>query len=823
MKRVASLDFLRGLAAFSVAIPHYLTLNETTRHPLADVITIAGVEIFFVLSGFVLAPQILTKVVGQPIRNLCTFLIRRWMRTIPPYLIALIVVAILTDQLLTADFFRYVFYIQNLFSQANSNDFFPVAWSLSVEEWFYVTFAPLLFALANIFHRRDRKLAWAFGICFVFAIVIARFFGDHTNWDAEVRRVTVFRVDSIAWGFLLYMATERVARFDTHTPRGQALFDGTIGLFVACCFIVATTAYHTSDSVFSRQVFPFAAAAFGISAVFLFRQSEFLFAGDVSRKLGIYLGHISYSVYLFHLPVAMIVKPKLAGLDSSLQLVIFVGLLVCLTSVIWLYIEKPILAARPKYNGRKAKSYQALIDSPRVIPKNSLVVTIAFAIVACAIGYYCFASYQGNHHRTFHLTLIAAATIMYVVARRVQIAGVASIFLTFLFVAVLLSAADSVFRKSQSVASWLDMPEAGNASSLVQLKLPYTFRSAKADPRAFFAWWAYYANEWTKLGGPKSSTEKPDPKGVLPFVTVPNSTAKFFDSVIRINSVGFRGAEISRDKKNHFRIFALGESPTFGPLLHANDRTWPELLQDLINTKLSCERPIEVVNAGTEAYTLADNVERLRRDIVPLKPDIVISYHGYNGLRVLFGAAPFSDAGTIEEPRRNLNGPSPILDEIIYRQRLAVFRSKRSPQALPIYTENQIMRSKYAESYRELLQIARDGGFHIVLSSSSMAVATSSPREVKDFYGNAFPGIDETIVRNAAHNEMVKKLAAIEDVPFIDTTPQLDGSWDDDLYLDLVHFTQAGNSRMANIIFNGLSDILRNDAKLQCSDRKSIR
>src|SRR6516165_2431039 len=69
MKRSASLDFLRGGAAFAVAIPHYLTLNAPFQ-PLAEAFAIAAVEVFFVLSGFVLAPQIVNWVVGGPGRNL---------------------------------------------------------------------------------------------------------------------------------------------------------------------------------------------------------------------------------------------------------------------------------------------------------------------------------------------------------------------------------------------------------------------------------------------------------------------------------------------------------------------------------------------------------------------------------------------------------------------------------------------------------------------------------------------------------------------------------------------------------------------------------
>ena len=157
MKRSASLDFLRGAAAFAVAIPHYLTANAPFQ-PFAEAFAIAGVEVFFVLSGFVLAPQIVDWVVGKPWRNLGVFLVRRWMRTIPPYVVALVVIAVLTGNLMTADFVRYLFYVENLFSSANHVDFYPVAWSLAVEEWFYVLFAPALFLVARLLGRRDRRL-----------------------------------------------------------------------------------------------------------------------------------------------------------------------------------------------------------------------------------------------------------------------------------------------------------------------------------------------------------------------------------------------------------------------------------------------------------------------------------------------------------------------------------------------------------------------------------------------------------------------------------------------------------------------------------------
>lgn len=363
MSRIASLDFLRGMAAFSVAIPHYLALNSIDW-PVAEATAITSVEVFFVLSGFVLAPQILAAVIGGSARNIRIFLLRRWMRTIPPYLVALFLIAFITGHFFTFDLVRYAVYMQNLFSQANSYDFFPVAWSLAVEEWFYLTFAPILFFLAKLLRQSDRKFTAFFGVCFVLAIVAMRACGVSEHWDAEVRRVTIFRVDAIAWGFLLYLAMEKVSPFDLATPSGRRHCGLALSSFVVCSSVGATVAYFTTrHNALSEQVFPFAAAGVGLSAVAFFRRAEFLFNGRIVSCLSFWLGRISYSVYLFHIILVMVLKPKLAGLDLTTQLVIYLVSVITLASAFSLYFEKPILAARPKYDGDDARRERPILPS----------------------------------------------------------------------------------------------------------------------------------------------------------------------------------------------------------------------------------------------------------------------------------------------------------------------------------------------------------------------------------------------------------------------------------------------------------------------------
>jgi lysophospholipase L1-like esterase len=322
-------------------------------------------------------------------------------------------------------------------------------------------------------------------------------------------------------------------------------------------------------------------------------------------------------------------------------------------------------------------------------------------------------------------------------------------------------------------------------------------------------WWFYYLNEWIRDDGIRRSIEMPDPMSRLPFVMIPGGSGPMFDATIKINNFGFRGPDMTLDKGRAFRIFALGESQTFGPTLHDGEKPWPEFLQSVFDDHASCDRRIEVVNAGTEAYTLEDNLERMRRDILPLGPDLIVSAHGMNGLLAL---------GLRRELETNEPGVRPRASPLIARAVLTVervvydWRSGGAAQARPLSAEpmslDAIMKSRYAGAYRKLIALARANGAEVVLSTSALAVNAESPREVKDFYGVVFRPIDDIIAANAAHNRMVRLLSVEEGVPLIDAAKDIDGAWDDDLYLDIVHFTERGNERMAGMMFHGLLPIL---------------
>lgn len=352
--RIASLDMLRGVAAFAVAITHFLLLRSIAV-PISETVAVLAVEIFFVLSGFVLAPQILFCVKSGEPRNVAIFLIRRWMRTIPPYLFALIAITVVAGPVKLADFLRYALYLQNFVRQENNVDYFPIAWSLSIEEWFYVLFLVFVFLDARFARRRDRGFCLFMAIAFIVLITVIRSIaGSSANWGYEVRRVVLFRIDSIAYGFLLYIAT---GWLDRRVTSWLARIAGGLISFALISVIAfqATLAIGMHENHLLESLFPFLAAAFGMSAVSLFYSIGPLFARcRILATTSIFMGRISYSTYLFHLVIAMILVPELARFPLALQLGCYLVAIVGWTYVFYVYYERPILSCRPSYASQRA-------------------------------------------------------------------------------------------------------------------------------------------------------------------------------------------------------------------------------------------------------------------------------------------------------------------------------------------------------------------------------------------------------------------------------------------------------------------------------------
>jgi len=333
----------------------------------------------------------------------------------------------------------------------------------------------------------------------------------------------------------------------------------------------------------------------------------------------------------------------------------------------------------------------------------------------------------------------------------------------------------------------------------------YLYRNAERDPASFARWCSTFDAEWEKV---VKDVFVPDPVRRGNPRPKAGSHTRFFDSTISINSLGFRGKEVSREKGNTYRIVALGESTTFGITMREDDSPWPELLEQIICERLRPQRPVEVINAGMSCWDLTANLGRLAAEILPLRPDMIISYHGYNGFGMIHGVVPLSNRYVVPLYRRR---PVKLLADCEYR--LRVMNAVSREQAwLSARTSSSVspLQTDYARTYRELIRIAQTNNVKLVLANYSMAVNENSPQRILDFYRRRYPGVVYWIKANQIHSTIVRQLAQQHpQVLFVDTHPNLDG--DHDKFIDLMHFTQAGRQQFAETMFAGIRDVLVGD------------
>jgi peptidoglycan/LPS O-acetylase OafA/YrhL len=350
-ERIASLDLLRGAAAFTVAITHFLAHYDVLP-AASETASVIGVEVFFVLSGFVLGPQIITCLTGARSRDFGIFLLRRWMRTVPPYIVALCFISALYGEIGTKQFFKYAFYVQNL-TAFPTDDYFSVAWSLSVEEWFYVTFPAVLLAASTLVRDRSRKLCLAAVCGYILAISLYRIMdGNLQNWGEDVRRVVIFRVDSIAYGFLLFLIYRSKSRISKLPLYRLALLALVVATTVGSIVLTIDAASGTS---ISKQLFPFVMAVFGALLIAgALELGPFFAMLPAVSQVSYFLGKISYSVYLFHIIGILIISGKAIGYPIIGQFGLYLVSLLLFSTAFYKYFEAPILGARPAYGGRRS-------------------------------------------------------------------------------------------------------------------------------------------------------------------------------------------------------------------------------------------------------------------------------------------------------------------------------------------------------------------------------------------------------------------------------------------------------------------------------------
>jgi peptidoglycan/LPS O-acetylase OafA/YrhL len=211
-KRVYGLDLLRAIAIIHVVLLHGAHIVDTTvleGFPWISIID--GVDIFFALSGYLIGTILLKEINSVEIfsfKDLWRFWCRRWLRTLPNYYLILLANYVVVKTGIIAEHisqfnWKFFVFLQNF--NKPFVGFFWESWTLSVEEWFYLS-APLLLLLTLRF-LKPKKAFLLVTLIMLLAPMLQRFSmsGPHITyeyWEAHFRKLVITRVDSIAYGLL---------------------------------------------------------------------------------------------------------------------------------------------------------------------------------------------------------------------------------------------------------------------------------------------------------------------------------------------------------------------------------------------------------------------------------------------------------------------------------------------------------------------------------------------------------------------------------------------------------------------------------------------
>jgi peptidoglycan/LPS O-acetylase OafA/YrhL len=211
--RVYGLDILRALAILFVVLGHSVGFLPSDQIKYINYLVFDGVSIFFVLSGFLIG-SILIKILikdGFTLPIMLNFWKRRWYRTLPNYFLILTIIVGLhyffVEDFTIKDKLSYYLFSQNLFSPHPS--FFPEAWSLSIEEWFYLLIPIFIFLLIKVFNCSAKNAILITAIGIIFSVTLFRYFRFVTTdidtlkiWDLVFRKQVFTRLDSLMYGII---------------------------------------------------------------------------------------------------------------------------------------------------------------------------------------------------------------------------------------------------------------------------------------------------------------------------------------------------------------------------------------------------------------------------------------------------------------------------------------------------------------------------------------------------------------------------------------------------------------------------------------------
>lgn len=346
----------RAIAILLVVLSHGSMLSGPIFSWLPSVPLPDGVELFFVLSGFLIGTILIKTLESNATfdgKAMLHFWKRRWFRTLPNYYLILLVnyILVATSVIGGADSldqfnWKFLFFLHNF--HEGFYGFFWESWSLSVEEWFYILLPVVIFGLRKFLSVRNTlmvSIALLIALPMFYRISQAHEGYDAFWFDVEVRKVVILRLDTIIYGVLGAFVAWYFPKI-WKAIRWPAFVLGIVLMYIAM------TIPHELGTMYGN-VYYFTVVSI---ACLLFLP---LMSGWKANPLGTvgtgisFISKISYSMYLVNLALVaqVIVKnfPPETLKQHWLAYAIFWIATISLSTLLYYFWERPTMKLRDRF------------------------------------------------------------------------------------------------------------------------------------------------------------------------------------------------------------------------------------------------------------------------------------------------------------------------------------------------------------------------------------------------------------------------------------------------------------------------------------------
>lgn len=337
------IEFLRAVSVLFVVFFHFNLFNLDGGF--------VGVDIFFVISGYLITSIILQK------RNfdLYKFYLKRLRRLLPIILFTVLISIVVglfilspihLNRLITSSLFS-IFGTSNFFffSEAGYFDheklFKPLlhTWSLAVEIQFYLIWPLIILLTKNLFKS---KIFYVLILIFIFSILLSTLYSSRTD---SFFYFTVFRIYEFVIGSLLFFLIPKTC------PKKSLIY-----FFLGLSIIFFSAFFFNSN--FS---FPGAYAlvpCFGAALIIYSRFSDTKNFGKYLKSNSIqFLGSKSYTIYMLHWPFLIFYSYQKMGSISYLEKIFLIIFIIICSNFIYKYFEKPFRY----YKNKKTFNFNSLL------------------------------------------------------------------------------------------------------------------------------------------------------------------------------------------------------------------------------------------------------------------------------------------------------------------------------------------------------------------------------------------------------------------------------------------------------------------------------